>query len=37
MVIFFKVVKLGNVSLGNVIGYVYVFVVIINFENNVDT
>lgn len=32
-----KVVKLGNVSPGNVIGHVYVFVVTTNLENNADT
>ena len=33
----FKVVKLGNVSPGNVIGYIYTLVVTDSLENNADT
>ena len=37
MISSFKVVKLGNVSPGNVIGYIYTLVVIDSLENNADT
>ena len=37
MVSSFKVVRLGNVSPGSVIGYVYTLVVTANLDNNADT
>lgn len=37
MVSSFKVVSLGSVSPGNVIGYVYTLVVTAHLENNADT
>lgn len=37
MISSFKAVKLGNVSPGNVIGYIYTLVVTDSLENNADT